>query len=123
MPVRLIHDGLTVDFTLSECNEHDELNGSYRPATEGEYSRYTRRIKAAERKPLQAKERVDPVAKITAEFIADHLVSWDVENGDGQLADITLDNCLKLPASITVEILEKVVTSSRDGTLSEQMGN
>lgn len=98
----LIEDGYTLEHTFPACEFHPELNIRFRPATQSERTRQNKEAVAAGRK-----EQHDKVDSLAAEFIANHLHSWEDAEGNS-VGDISAVKVARLHPNLLNQVYEIV---------------
>lgn len=90
------------------------VNFRYRPALPDALTewRYAMRTAASGKAELDA----------TAKLLADHIVSWDVVRGKGEVVPVTVDAVRKVPDPILSQLLEAVTTWAPQ-KMGEALGN
>lgn len=95
-----IDDGYTIDDTIPELPGHyPAVKFSYRPAT----YRELRRIDAAISAPATMEQAIDA----TCQFVADHVVAWDVIDSKGEAVPVTSKAMDRLESVLLAELFNR----------------
>lgn len=99
MPCILINDGYTLQLETKPVGPYPAIKYRCRPALYAEVMEYQ-----YQRDLVNGRE----AAKPTAEFVAKHLVSWDIQNAKGEIVPVSLENVRCLPHGIIGQMVDGV---------------
>lgn len=112
---QFIDDGYTIDGYIkpAEANDagqrlHDGLRVSYRVATKPEWLRLDNQLDIMEQRRLTDPDTTTKMEKLACEFVAKHVVNWDLVDRQNNAIPVTADACLRLNSAVFSKLYRMV---------------
>lgn len=112
MPRLVIHDGYTLKAKTKETAENNvgKVVAENLPIVEFSYRPALPEALAEWRYSLERAPSGKATVAITAQFVCDHLVSWDVVDGKNVLVPIKPETVKLIPEPILSQIVDAIIT-------------
>jgi hypothetical protein len=117
-PTGFIEDGYNIEAWI-EGEEHlyPRVDFTYRPALRGEVQAHLRQFEKAHKADSHDRARY-----FTAEFVAAHIMDWNIQNASGQTIEVSADNVERLVSNLWGRLYSIILgNEGPDGVMGEPL--